>query len=132
MHVSVLFGRNSIRATHTDTVGFGCLTHMLCVQDCMLCVCMFAELPGRGAAEADGKGSTATSPTDGLTSRQRRMRAAAGVFELSQASFADVPDSCQADDADKQQQQAGMSGSSAQPDPLSVGECSGHWSAEWS
>jgi hypothetical protein len=49
------------------------------------------------------------------------MRAAAGVFELSQASFAD-PDSFQADDADKQQQQSGMSGS-AQPDPSSLGKC---------
>jgi hypothetical protein len=73
------------------------------------------------AAEPNGKGSTATSPSDSLTSRQRRMRAAAGVFELSQASFAD-PDSFQADDRDKQhQQQSGMSGSLL-PDPSLLGK----------
>jgi hypothetical protein len=89
-----------------------------------VCVCayMFPASPGQGAAESHGTGSATTSPTDGLTSRQRRMRAAAGVFELSQASFAD-PDSCQAEDSDKQQQQQSSMSGNAQPDLSSMGEC---------
>lgn len=41
------------------------------------------------------------------------MRAAAGMFELSQAGFVGLPDSFQADGDDKQQQAGGASGAPA-------------------
>lgn len=84
------------------------------------------------AAGASSKGpassSTAASPTNhGLTSRQRRVRAAAGMFELSQAGFGGLPvDGFLGDEDDKEQQQqqqraAGGDKSGAEAAPASSG-----------
>ena len=54
------------------------------------------------------------------------MRAAAGVFELAQAGFADLPGGLQQEDDDEQQQQqqqhAGLYGGSTSPEPSPLGQ----------
>jgi hypothetical protein len=86
-------------------------------------VSLTAGATGKGAASS----STAASPADhGLTTQQRRVRAAAGIFELSQAGFGGLlVDGFLGDEDDKQQQQqhaAGADKSGAEAASASSGE----------